>query len=126
MKKTQKKFQFVNKNGGWTIAWLSVIEKNTLGVKDPEWFGSGADNGGPWEWLTYRGTDGGVWKTYIHAEYDSGRHMCNLKIESRPENGNGSNSSFQIVDPSNLKWDIQVKSPVPLGQEIEFIMTQID
>jgi hypothetical protein len=46
------------------------------------------------EWLTYFGTDGGVWTTRCVAGYMGGSENYSLSWESQNADGNGDNATF--------------------------------
>jgi hypothetical protein len=90
------------------IAKLDELTMTAFGCRDPQWLvqRQGETNWkGPFEWLTYYGTDGKVWITKIHAEANSPGNF-HIWMESKWPNGSFDNPTFQIVDWGGVKWAI--------------------
>lgn len=96
--------KYIDDHGARKEAILDAVVANVLqGTRyvlwthDPVW--SVINQGGPYDWLTYTGKDGGIWQTKIHAE--TAGNGFNFWFESKhPGEPNGRNGSFLVMD-----WD---------------------
>jgi len=88
-----------------------------IGTHDPEWQvqrkGETVWNGS-FQWLKYLGTDGNIWITRTHAEQNDAHHY-HLWLESKRPNGDGDNPTFQFVDWSGKKWNVDRIFATPDG-----------
>jgi hypothetical protein len=85
----------------------------------PRWLVSknGTDWDGPFEWLTYLGTDGNIWLTKVNAGTDrTSPHVIFLHFESKKEDDSGNNPTFQIVNPDGSKWNVNFTLSTPTDE----------
>jgi hypothetical protein len=96
-------FNYIDDSGKKQIAHVEDAYSNLVSTHDPRWFRSNSDGsgmGGPYDWLTYRGTDGQVWQTKIHLKSVS-ETAFSWDFESKhPGQGDGKNGGFALVG-----WD---------------------
>lgn len=98
--------------GGWT-------------THDPEWMvqvpGKGWE-GGTYQWLTYLGTDGKIWRTRTHANNQTLKFK--IWMESINAGGGGNNPTFQFYDWSGQIWTV-VSLNAPAGNAVEPVYIQL-
>ncbi|HKO78973.1 MAG TPA: hypothetical protein VJU78_01195 [Chitinophagaceae bacterium] len=83
------------------------------------WYKPG-DNG---EYLTLFGTDGALWKTRIHAEYNGITQKIRLWFESKTrDQETGNNPTMGIVDWHNDKWHVLLPNEIYNHQRIKFTL----
>jgi len=125
-------FEYIDNFGNHLRAKLSPCHfpstpLTNSGTDDPQWFVFPVLGvwGGPYPDLKYRGTNGGSWKTEIHAQYDGASHLTKIWVKSRDINDNNENGTFQIVDHQGLKWDMRIDNPIGNDTAPGFTMTQV-
>jgi hypothetical protein len=94
---------YIDDHGQAKFAITKGLHQTPLGTRwsDPDW--SVVNQGGPYDFLTYRGADGGTWQTKIHVSGNSKQ----VDFESKhPGENNGRNGSFLIIDPQSGVWEV--------------------
>lgn len=87
---------------------------------------------GPYEWLTYQGTDGDVWLTKIHCRSaDASGDAIDVWLEQKKRSDGGSDhdGNMVVIDWSGHKWEvvpknIETHSGKPASQPVQFQLNQ--
>lgn len=78
---------------------------------------------GPYEGLTYLGTDGNIWVTKVHCEYDGAQGCIHVWFESET-NGQGNNSTMEIIDWGGQSWAVHINNVRGNSGVPSFVLTK--
>jgi hypothetical protein len=101
----QMKFDYQETPGVNRTAWATESRVAFPGQHDSEWMVKQPNRenpDGPYQWLTYQGTDAWTWKVRFHCESGGGAWGMNLHFETERTNGDDNHDAQWI---GILDWD---------------------
>jgi hypothetical protein len=92
----------------------NLVSGGSHRANNPWWFVKkpGGVWDGPYEWLTYLGTDGNLWKTRLRGSTVPISNEIILSFESQKLDGGGHNETMEIVSWKGKKFHLTIDSVV--------------